>query len=81
VRGLSIPGDAALATYQYAGLDRTVKLTYVTPEIELSYISPDGAPGDGPGVPHSLRQGLGSEDLGWESPELATTLNEDESLH
>ncbi len=81
LRGLSIPGQDGLATYQYAGLDRTVKLTYLIPEIELSYISHDGAPGDDAGDPYSLRQGLGGEDIGWESPDLSTTLNEDESLH
>ncbi len=40
VKGLSIPGDATLATYQYARLDRAVKPTYVIHKLELSYISP-----------------------------------------
>ncbi len=80
-KGLSLLGDAALATYQYAGFDRAVKLTYVIPEIELSYISPNGAPGDDAGDPYALSQRFGGEDIAWESPDSATTLNEDESLH
>ncbi len=69
------------STYQYAGLDRTVKLTYVIPKIELSYISPDGAPGDDAGDPYALSQRFGGEAIGWESADLPTNLNEDESLH
>jgi RHS repeat-associated protein len=43
-----------------------VKLTYVTPEIELSYISPDGAPGDDAGDPYTGWDRFGrTQDLRW----------------
>jgi hypothetical protein len=48
-----------------AKFDRTVKLTYVIPEIDLSTISPDGAPGDDAGDPFLLCQGYGGRDTGF----------------
>jgi RHS repeat-associated protein len=66
VRTLASPTQGSLATYQYAGLDRTVKLTYVTPGIDLSTISPDGAPGDDARDPFLLCQGYGGRHTGWD---------------
>jgi len=66
VKGLSVTVEGALAAYQFAGLDRTVKLDYIPPAIDLSYISPSGLNGDDAGDPYTGWDRFGrTQDLRW----------------
>lgn len=46
------PESSNLVSYEYAGLNRYVKVTYDQPEVELTYISSDGQNGDDAGDPY-----------------------------
>ena len=67
VESLRVAGEEVdTAGYQYCGLDRFVKASYVQPGIELSYIDPSGTNGGDAGDPYTGWDRFGrTQDMRW----------------
>ena len=64
LRAVGEPAD--FADYQYVGIDRFVKVSYVQPAVNLSYINPDGLNAGDAGDPYTGWDRFGrTQDMRW----------------